>query len=159
MKKLRAHASLSGNTKRFTFRNVVLTAIVPLIALMTAAAYSGGVSVRAESLFGALGLIGPAPQASQHDVSFDAAEPMASAASTTNGSTLAARTGHTATLLDSGDVLIVGGDTGGTAEIYDPDSGTSTATGRLSQARLPELSLAIWVSTSVFTTLRKVRLR
>jgi hypothetical protein len=53
-----------------------------------------------------------------------------------------ARAGHTATLLPDGEVLIVGGDAGNdcgyycsSAELYDPSSGTFTATGRLTDTR------------------------
>ena len=47
------------------------------------------------------------------------------------GSQLAAGTGHTATLLPNGKVLVVGGHGNPTiAELYDPASGTWTATGR-----------------------------
>lgn len=47
-----------------------------------------------------------------------------------------ARSGHTATLLPDGRVLIVGGDSSnGTAEIYDPSTGKFTATGTLLTAQ------------------------
>ncbi len=58
------------------------------------------------------------------------------------GSMATARTGHTATLLPSGKVLIVGGYNSAsevgyfeTAELYDPATGTWTATGSLAQRR------------------------
>jgi hypothetical protein len=58
---------------------------------------------------------------------------------TTTGPMLTARYWHTATLLASGKVLVTGGCTGGypcaattaTAELYDPESGTWSATGAL----------------------------
>ena len=40
----------------------------------------------------------------------------------------AARTHHTATLLNNGSVLIAGGETGGTAEIFDPTTQTFSPT-------------------------------
>jgi MYXO-CTERM domain-containing protein len=50
-----------------------------------------------------------------------------------------ARTGHTATLLPNGKLLVVGGETNSgyipSAELYDPATGTWTATGSLAQAR------------------------
>jgi N-acetylneuraminic acid mutarotase len=48
-----------------------------------------------------------------------------------------ARTGHTATLLRDGRVLVAGGDlaTGTSAELYDPDTGGWTATDGLTDAR------------------------
>lgn len=58
---------------------------------------------------------------------------------TLTGSMTAARTGHTATLLQNGKVLIVGGATNGliysSAELYDPITGTFSATGSMSKAR------------------------
>jgi hypothetical protein len=57
---------------------------------------------------------------------------------TPTGNMVKTRSGHTATLLASGKVLIVGGsgDAGGpSAEIYDPSSGTFTSTGSLNIGR------------------------
>src|SRR5215831_15228238 len=48
---------------------------------------------------------------------------------TTTGDMTTARAFHTATLLFDGRVLIVGGDKAGTAELYDPTTGTFTPTG------------------------------
>jgi len=59
---------------------------------------------------------------------------------TTTGDMLQGRSNHTATLLQTGKVLVVGGVATGiggldTAEIYDPTSGTWAATGSISPAR------------------------
>ena len=57
------------------------------------------------------------------------------------GSLSTARSGHSATLLQNGKVLIAGGDSGGnpnylsSAELYDPSAGTFTATGDLNYQR------------------------
>ena len=58
---------------------------------------------------------------------------------TATGSMGTARTGHTATLLQSGKVLVAGGSDGSvylsSAELYDPATGTWTSTGSLADAR------------------------
>ena len=51
------------------------------------------------------------------------------------GSLVTARGSHTATLLLNGEVLVAGGCDLGSAEVYDPASGTWTATGSLATAR------------------------
>ena len=62
----------------------------------------------------------------------------------TTGSLTTARTGHTATLLPNGQVLVAGGFNGtiplASAELYDPASGTWTATGSLATARTEHLA-------------------
>jgi len=65
---------------------------------------------------------------------------------TVTGALSAARSGHTATLLTNGQVLVVGGDVGqasaqslgtvGTSELYDPASGTWRRTGSLNTPRV-----------------------
>lgn len=64
---------------------------------------------------------------------------------TATGNMTIARSAHTATLLSNGQVLIAGGGTNGqpgcgtilsSAEIYDPTTGTFTATGSMSQTRV-----------------------
>jgi WD40 repeat protein len=50
------------------------------------------------------------------------------------GSMTIARTGHTATLLPDGRVLIVGGTADASAELYDPNSRTFAATGSMSDS-------------------------
>ncbi len=52
----------------------------------------------------------------------------------TVGNPIVSRTGHSMTLLGNGKVLIAGGGTA-TAELYDPATGTFTATGSMSQSR------------------------
>jgi galactose oxidase-like protein/Big-like domain-containing protein len=51
------------------------------------------------------------------------------------GSMIAARVGHTATLLANGRVLITGGSGLSTAEVYDPATGSFSATGNMGLAR------------------------
>jgi hypothetical protein len=48
---------------------------------------------------------------------------------------ITARSGHTATLLLNGKVLIAGADQAGSAELYDPATGTFTPTGNMTMAR------------------------
>ncbi len=55
---------------------------------------------------------------------------------TATGAMMTGRTGHTATLLADGRVLIAGGSGGIGAELYDPSTGTFTATGDLKVAQL-----------------------
>lgn len=59
----------------------------------------------------------------------------ASGTFTTTGSATGVLTGHTATLLNNGRVLIVAGQSTTAAELYDPASGRFTATGNLTFAR------------------------
>jgi hypothetical protein len=51
------------------------------------------------------------------------------------GSMAAARTYHTATLLQSGNVLVAGGDQNSTAEVYDPATGSFSMTGGMEIGR------------------------
>jgi hypothetical protein len=66
---------------------------------------------------------------------------------TPTGSMSEARSGHTATLLPSGNVLIVGGNTSGggdTAEVYDPTTETFTPTANMAAERIgPTVTLLL----------------
>ncbi|HEX7175531.1 MAG TPA: kelch repeat-containing protein, partial [Pyrinomonadaceae bacterium] len=84
----------------------------------TAPSVTKGIELKASSAQGAL-----APQQGTN------------AATAMNSSAGAARQGHTATLLGGGQVLVVGGDAGGTAEVFDAATGTHAVTGGLSLAR------------------------
>ena len=64
-----------------------------------------------------------------------AIRPRSVTVATTNGSLNIERSGHTATDLGDGKVLLVGGDNIGTAEIYDTAHSTAYYTGSLSAAR------------------------
>lgn len=82
----------------------------------------------------------PSPTTSAIPASPSPAPPTATWSAT--GAMLEARAGNTATLLADGKVLVAGGTTGGdaartlaSAELYDPLSGTWTATGRMNEAR------------------------
>src|SRR5215831_11438646 len=61
--------------------------------------------------------------------SYTTAATLAQGTFTTTGGMTTARAFHTATLLFDGRVLIVGGDATGTAELYDPTTGTFSPTG------------------------------
>jgi hypothetical protein len=70
------------------------------------------------------------------------AQPAAPASAATTGSRWVptgnlnmARTGHTATLLANGKVLVVGNEYDGSAELYDPTTGTWSVTGSLNAAK------------------------
>ncbi|MEM1250240.1 MAG: hypothetical protein AAGK22_27985 [Acidobacteriota bacterium] len=54
---------------------------------------------------------------------------------TSSGNLLEPRSGHTATLLPSGQILFAGGTGTGSAEIYDPGTGTTRPTGAMSEPR------------------------
>jgi WD40 repeat protein len=61
-------------------------------------------------------------------------DPAAGTFTATTGSMSVSRTGHTATLLPDGRVLIAGG-VDASAELYDPASGTFSSTGSMSEGR------------------------
>jgi hypothetical protein len=80
--------------------------------------------------------MGDGPPLTSNSLTFTVTPPSAQSGFTPAGSMLAARSGHSATLLADGRVLLVGGDgSAGTAEIYDPDGGTFTSTGSLNHSR------------------------
>ncbi|HTK25239.1 MAG TPA: kelch repeat-containing protein, partial [Pyrinomonadaceae bacterium] len=118
-------------------RRTILLAIAAMIAISALAAYSAGVSADTIKRFvlssSAEGGISQTPVSFRSEASsLTAPEPLIT---TTSGSLLTARSGHTATALDDGRVLITGGDGVGSSEIYDPASGLSVSTGNLNAAR------------------------
>ncbi|MFN6962583.1 MAG: YDG domain-containing protein [Pyrinomonadaceae bacterium] len=83
----------------------------------------------ASVVFGAGGAA--SPEASQSATPDKESQVSLASAALTGGALNAARSGHTATRLADGRVLIAGGDAAGTAEVYDPVSGVSATTGNL----------------------------
>ena len=85
----------------------------------------------------------PAPDAAARYLSTTETWDPATATFTTSGGLTEGRGGHTATLLEDGRVLLVGGGTGvlgdgrvtASAEAWDPASGSTSATGTLAEAR------------------------
>jgi N-acetylneuraminic acid mutarotase len=59
------------------------------------------------------------------------------------GSLATARMGHTATLLANDKVLVAGGSTTGSAELYDPETGQWSATGSLSTSRVYHIAVRL----------------
>ena len=59
------------------------------------------------------------------------------------GSMSTARSGHTATLLQNGRVLVAGGDSFGPAELYNPATGQWTATGSMNTARIYQYAVLL----------------
>jgi len=83
-----------------------------------------------------------------------------SATFTATGNMKTARSGHAATLLLSGSVLVTGGGNGTadpTAELYDPASGTFSSTaGNMTEARIGHTSTLLDLSNSAATNYGKV---
>lgn len=81
-------------------------------------------------------IMGDVPLVRSNSLDFIVTPPAAHSGFTAAGNMLAARSGHSATALADGRVLIAGGDGSGmTAEIYDSDAGTFTFTGSMNHPR------------------------
>jgi hypothetical protein len=123
----------------FSIRRFSIIAAALLLAAGAAAAYSSDVSAAGfrEYVFGLLSNSGYANprSAAPNPITFEAESAPATNAAVVNGSLLAARSEHTATILEDGRVLVVGGESTGANEIYDPVSNSSVSTGSLSIAR------------------------
>ncbi len=80
----------------------------------------------------------------QREVAFHEEEPVGESMSPESLVDMAsARSGHTATVLADGRVLVAGGDAGGSSEIYDPASGLFVASGNLNSARTGHAALRL----------------
>ena len=137
---MRCNSPVSRSPQKFiSFRRTLVVAAFIAIALTAAAAYSGNSAAAGlrNLIFGLESNSGAAvpPSAAPNPITFEAEAAPAAPTMLAIGDLIAARSGHTATLLNGGGVLIAGGSGDTSAEIIDAASGTSTATGSLSAAR------------------------
>jgi len=124
---------------RFSFRSLSITAVL-VIGVCAIGVFSAGSAAAGlrSFVFGLISNSGSAiPQSAvPKPITFEAEYNIeAAAAPVVNGNLQLARSGHTATRLDDGRVLIVGGEPTGANEIFDPVSNTSVSTGSLSVPR------------------------
>lgn len=131
----RARSPRNASKNAFFSRNLFLViAILGISAMATLAAF-GPQALGLQRLLTPI-LSGTAPSENAVLMASRDTEPIGpSPMLPTSGSLITARSGHTATKLDDGRVLVVGGESTGANEIYDPTSGTSGSTGSLSVPR------------------------
>jgi hypothetical protein len=125
--------STTSLSSRFAAKFAVSIAAVLIAGLSGVFAFGVSADTLPRMLFGLAGIAGASSAAptAGHGLALNEEQspqvPLVNMAS--------ARSGHTATTLSDGRVLIAGGDASGSAEIYDPLSGLFVAAGNLNSAR------------------------
>lgn len=132
-----ARQNVSKDSSATVFASRKVLAAIALVALSAVAAVAAFVpqSLSLQRLLTPV-LGAAAPQGQVEVLASQDTEHFALAAPTTSSNLSAGRSGHTATLLADGRVLVVGGSGDTTAETFDPATSTAAATGNTNAARM-----------------------